>query len=834
MGGRENARTLDIYDYTSDNWTSLVDSAPVEFNHYQATEYQGLIWVIGAFKTNSFPNEAPADFIWVFDPSSQDWIQGPEIPSGRKRGSSGLVVYNDKFYIVAGNTMGHNGGYVPWFDEYDPATGIWTPLSNAPRARDHFHAMVIGDKLYAVGGRLSGGTGGVFKPVIPEVDVFDFNSGTWSTLPSGQNLPTPRAASSVANFNNKLVVIGGEVQNELVYGINIDDALKITEEYDPVTGLWTRMTDMNFERHGTQAIVSGNGIFVLGGSPNRGGGNQKNMEYFNGDAPQGIPSVASSLSAPSSVEVLSGSTTDIVLSVTDGNVGLIVSSMELSGPNADDFNIVSDELVNSLLKSNSNHTITVGLTGTGTNRSAVLTINYGNSSSINIGLTRANEAPIAIVSATPLTGEAPLQVTFTGGNSMDDIGIIDYVWSFKDGSPLSAEVNPIYIFTSAGSYDVELTVADEGGLTDTTTITITVGVPNAPPVAIAAATPLTGDAPLSVTFTGSNSTDDVGVVGYLWDFMDGSPTSTATDPIHTFTVAGTYDVELIAADAEGLTDTTIITITVNGLTNEAPVAIATATPLIGSAPLDVSFTGSNSTDDVGVVGYLWDFMDGSPTSTDADPPIHAFTVSGTYDVELTVTDGGGLTATTVITITVNGLTNEAPVAIATATPLIGDAPLDVAFTGSNSTDDVGVTGYSWDFIDGGSSMDADPIYTFTTVGTYQVSLTVGDAEGLTDTVRITIIVQEDIANGEVTGLIVVNPAKEVAEVQLLNKPAGKEIEQIHLHDANGRLLGSFSPEELFVDNTYNVPIATLRDGIYYIILDVNQGDALALKLVVRN
>jgi len=102
-----------------------------------------------------------------------------------------------------------------------------------PRERDHFSAVVIADKLYAAGGRLTGGTGGVSKPLIPEVDVYDFSSGTWSTLPSGQNIPTPRAGHSAVNFNNKLVVIGGEVRNELVYGVNVDDALRITEQYDP-------------------------------------------------------------------------------------------------------------------------------------------------------------------------------------------------------------------------------------------------------------------------------------------------------------------------------------------------------------------------------------------------------------------------------------------------------------------------------------------------------------------------------------------------------------------------------------------------------------------------
>src|SRR5690606_38148818 len=100
MGGRENSRTIDVYDYTSNSWTALGNSAPETFNHFQATEYQGLIWVIGAFKTNNFPTEVPADYIYIFDPAKEEWIQGPEIPESRRRGSAGLVVHNEKFYIV--------------------------------------------------------------------------------------------------------------------------------------------------------------------------------------------------------------------------------------------------------------------------------------------------------------------------------------------------------------------------------------------------------------------------------------------------------------------------------------------------------------------------------------------------------------------------------------------------------------------------------------------------------------------------------------------------------------------------------------------------------------
>lgn len=164
IGGSETT-TTNVYDYASKSWSALANPAPELLSHFQGVEYQGLIWVIGALQGSNFPSDIPEDHIWAFDPAAQEWIQGPEIPSARKRGSAGLVVYNDKFYIVAGNTNGHDGGYVSWFDEYDPATGTWTSLQDAPHARDHFHAAVIGNKLYAVAGRLSGGPDGGLNPM---------------------------------------------------------------------------------------------------------------------------------------------------------------------------------------------------------------------------------------------------------------------------------------------------------------------------------------------------------------------------------------------------------------------------------------------------------------------------------------------------------------------------------------------------------------------------------------------------------------------------------------------------------------------------------------------
>jgi len=140
-----------------------------------------------------------------------------------------------------------------------------------------------------------------------------------------------------------------------------------------------------------------------------------------------------------------------------------------------------------------------------------------------------NTAPIAIANATPLSGDAPLEVNFTGNNSTDDQGIAQYTWNFDDGSTATS-ANPTHTFVNPGDYEVSLTVEDEQGLSNSTTVSIRVSTPNLAPIAIANATPLSGDAPLEVSFVGSNSTDDQGIAQYTWDFNDGN-TAVIADPI---------------------------------------------------------------------------------------------------------------------------------------------------------------------------------------------------------------------------------------------------------------------------------------------------------------
>lgn len=261
LGGRGN-RPVEIFDPSDSTWTYGA-AMPFEMNHFQAVEYGGMIYVLGAFK-GSYPSETPVENIYIFNPANKEWIVGPEIPQARRRGSAGVVVYQDKIYMVAGIQNGHQSAWVNWFDAYNPKTNTWEILADAPIERDHFHAAVVNDKLYLAGGRKTNFAGDVFGETVDEVNVYDFANQTWNTV-AGQNIPTPRAGTAVAVIGDELLVIGGESNTQTV-------AHNEVEAFNVQFEEWRTLTPLNTGRHGTQAISNNGNVYIQAGSANRGGG----------------------------------------------------------------------------------------------------------------------------------------------------------------------------------------------------------------------------------------------------------------------------------------------------------------------------------------------------------------------------------------------------------------------------------------------------------------------------------------------------------------------------------------------------------------------------------
>jgi PKD repeat protein len=329
------------------------------------------------------------------------------------------------------------------------------------------------------------------------------------------------------------------------------------------------------------------------------------------------------------------------------------------------------------------------------------------------------EAATASVTATPESGIAPLNVSFTA-NVTGGSGEYSYAWDFGDGSTGTGKT-PSHRYETAGTFTASVVVTDTATGVDSDPATTEIRVAdNETPVASASASPSSGIVPLTVSFNGS-------VVGgnepftYEWSFGDGSASTDAQNPSHEYTTPGTFSAVFKVTDADGQTATDRVQIQVAD--NSAPITEIAASPQSGIAPLSVQFDPQVQGGDA-PLEFAWDFGDGETSS--ARKPSHTFQAAGDYAVSVTVTDANGDVATDSITVTATD--NTVPSVGPTATPESGLAPLQVQFS-SNASGGDGSLSYAWNFGDGNTSTSANPVHTYQTAGQFNASVTVTDANG---------------------------------------------------------------------------------------------------------
>ena len=261
IGGRR-VNPVDVYDPATNTWTAK-SKTPLELHHFQAVVVADAIYLMGAM-TGPYPNETPLEKIVVYYPDEDrfDFVHG--IPESRRRGGAGAVYHDGMIYLVGGITNGHIDGFQPWLDRYDPVTGDWDVLADAPHARDHFQAIVSGNRLYSIAGRTtSKATNEVFSRVVAPVDVYDFETSRWLPESECPVLPTPRAGNMATVWQNVVIVGGGETTQKTAHND--------VEAFDTVSGTWRSWPELNRGRHGSGFANVGQYVYTASGSGNRGG-----------------------------------------------------------------------------------------------------------------------------------------------------------------------------------------------------------------------------------------------------------------------------------------------------------------------------------------------------------------------------------------------------------------------------------------------------------------------------------------------------------------------------------------------------------------------------------
>jgi PKD repeat protein len=407
-----------------------------------------------------------------------------------------------------------------------------------------------------------------------------------------------------------------------------------------------------------------------------------------------------------------------------------------------------------------------------------------------------NQAPTPIPSPTPniprpvaaftqdvTSGLVPLTVRFTNQSSGE---ITSYSWNFGDGSS-SSQRDPAKTFNAPGLFNVTLTVAGPGG-TANVTRQINVQSPTAP-VAAFSLNPMRGTAPLTVQFIDQSTGT---ITSRLWNFSDGGASS-ERNPVHTFVSPGLYNVFLTVTGPGGSSTITrqipvdsSVPATLQPTATQTPseTPSATALPILPSATFTATFLPTQTSSliptetasftpfptetatlaptltetptftppptntavpqptalfdiqrfeaDSFTVQFLnrssglidttfWDFGDGQ---TSFEPnPLHTYANPGAFTVTLTVTGPGGSNFVQAFVVI------EAPMRASFTSAVQPNNPLAVQFTNTSIGNPVG---FAWDFGDGQTSTEVNPMHVYGASGTYTVGLTAINASGGTN------------------------------------------------------------------------------------------------------
>ena len=306
-------------------------------------------------------------------------------------------------------------------------------------------------------------------------------------------------------------------------------------------------------------------------------------------------------------------------------------------------------------------------------------------------------------------GMVPHTVTYTDQSKGK---ITSWFWQFGDGGTSYLQY-PTYTYQKAGKYTVQLTTSGPGG-SDTKTINQYIIVYSPPPtVADFYALSTLGLGPLTVQFQ-DTSYDEIST--WQWDFGDGM-TSNDQHPSHEYSMPGFYTVTLHVKSSTGSASKQMINYI--QVKETPPQSNFSLSKTSGTAPLLISFKDLSQGN---ITQWLWDFGDGE-TSSNANPT-HLYQKPGIYSVALTVIGPGG-SHKRIQTDIINPV-YPALKASFSASSLSGNAPLAVRFRDAS----VGqIINRVWEFSDGDTRSDKNPVKVFTSPGQYFVSLTISGPDG---------------------------------------------------------------------------------------------------------
>lgn len=384
---------------------------------------------------------------------------------------------------------------------------------------------------------------------------------------------------------------------------------------------------------------------------------------------------------------------------------------------------------------------------------------YSNTALVNLQV--LNRGPVSDFSWSPAVARRGEPVNFTELASDPDGVVVSYLWNFGDTLPTSTDANPSHTFPGSGAYSVTLTVTDDDGATGSVTKIVAVNRPPSAQWTANSANVLTFE---TVYMNATGSDPDGTIVSWFWNFGDAS-NSTIRNTTHAYVNPGVYVVTLTVTDDLGASASASASITVR---NRLPVASFTYGPTVPQIGETVFFTDTSTDPDGSIVARLWAFSD-TPTTDSGAIVNHSFASAGQFTVTLSVTDNSGGSSTTNTTIRVNA----PPSADFNFNPGSPIAAQVVEFHSTALDVDGSVVTLDWDFGDAnGTASGPDVNYSFSAIGTYNVTLTATDNDGGSTVIVHAVSVANGLPTADFT-VATVQPVENVA-VQFIDASTDPE------------------------------------------------------------
>ncbi len=383
-----------------------------------------------------------------------------------------------------------------------------------------------------------------------------------------------------------------------------------------------------------------------------------------------------------------------------------------------------------------------------------------NVATVSITVHTANDAPTAVDDAVTTVEDTAVTVDVLANDSdpEGDALVVGSVTQPANGTVVNNGTSVTYT-PDLNFYGVDTLTytADDGkGGQATATVTVTVTAVNDPPIAVAAADPMSGSAPLTVTLDGSGSSDPEGIQDYEWDLGDGASAYGAT-ATHTYTAAGTYEVTLYVFDTAGLNDSASLSITV--VVNTAPVAEGQTVNTREDAVTPITLVATDAEGDALSYAVVALPAHGDLTGTGPDvvytPDENYF---GTDSFTFKADDGKFESNVAVVNVNVVPM-NDAPVARDQSVSTGVDKPVDITL-GASDTDGDALTYSLVDLPANGSvlSDDGDRYVTYSPDSGFsgQDSFSFVATDGLADSNTATVTVD---VSGNLVDIVSVSTGK---------------------------------------------------------------------------